>query len=33
VELASVVARAVEAAQLLIEVQGHQLDIAIPLEA
>ncbi|MEX2173416.1 MAG: PAS domain S-box protein [Pirellulaceae bacterium] len=33
VELATVVARAVETAQPLIEVQGHQLDISLPPES
>ena len=33
VELATVVARAVETAQPLIEVQGHRLDIAMPPES
>ena len=33
VELASIVARAVESAQPLIEVQGHQLEVALPPEA
>ena len=33
VELATVVARAVETAQPLIEVQGHRLDIALPPES
>jgi PAS domain S-box-containing protein len=33
VELASVVARAVETAKPLIEVQGHTLDIAVPAES
>ena len=33
VELATVVARAVETAQPLIEVQGHQLEIAVPSES
>jgi PAS domain S-box-containing protein len=33
VELATVVARAVETAQPLIEVQGHELDISLPAES